>query len=70
MYQTKEKGGLGIINLRSQNAALLIKHLDKFYNKKDIPWVSDFKSSGRARGTTSRLIVIRTTTRTISRGAL
>jgi hypothetical protein len=35
----KKKGGLGIINLRSQNNALLIKHLDKFYNRKDKPWV-------------------------------
>jgi hypothetical protein len=35
----KRKGGLGIINLRSQNKAVLLKHLDKFYNKKDIPWV-------------------------------
>jgi len=30
---------LGIINLRSQNKTLLLKHLDKFYNRKDIPWV-------------------------------
>jgi hypothetical protein len=36
----KKKGGLGIVNLRNQNMALLIKHLDKFYNKKDIPWVN------------------------------
>jgi hypothetical protein len=35
----KRKGGLGIINLRSQNSALLLKHLDKFYNRKEIPWV-------------------------------
>jgi hypothetical protein len=35
----KRKGGLRIINLRRQNKALLSKHLDKFYNKKDIPWV-------------------------------
>jgi hypothetical protein len=35
----KRKGGLGIVNLRSQNAALLMKHLDNFYNYKDIPWV-------------------------------
>jgi hypothetical protein len=35
----KMKGGLGIINLRSQNSALLLKHLDKFYNRKEIPWV-------------------------------
>jgi hypothetical protein len=32
----KRKGGLGIINLRSQNTALLLKLLDKFYNKKEI----------------------------------
>jgi len=35
----KGKEGLGIINLRSQNTTLLLKHLDKFYNKKEIPWV-------------------------------
>jgi hypothetical protein len=35
----KEKGGLGIINLRLQNDALLMKHPSKFYNKADIPWV-------------------------------
>jgi hypothetical protein len=29
-----------VINLRSQNVALLIKHLDKFYNRRDIPWVT------------------------------
>jgi hypothetical protein len=29
----KKKGGLAIINLRSQNYALLMKHLDKFYNQ-------------------------------------
>jgi hypothetical protein len=33
----KDKGGLGVIDLISQNDALLLKHLDKFYNKKDIP---------------------------------
>jgi hypothetical protein len=36
----KKKEGLGIISLRRQNEALLLKHLDKFYNKKDIPWVN------------------------------
>lgn len=35
----KKKGGLGIINLRAQNQALQLKHLDKLINKKDIPWV-------------------------------
>jgi hypothetical protein len=31
---------LGIINLRMQNKTLLLKHLDKFYNKRDIPRVN------------------------------
>jgi hypothetical protein len=35
----KKKGGIGIINLRSQNNALLLKHLDKFYSRKNMPWV-------------------------------
>ncbi|TVU07261.1 hypothetical protein EJB05_47309, partial [Eragrostis curvula] len=34
-----KKGVLGIKNLKLQNEALLLKHLDKFYNQKDIPWV-------------------------------
>jgi hypothetical protein len=36
----KRKRGLAIINLRAQNMALLLKHLDKFYNRADIPWVN------------------------------
>lgn len=36
----KEEGGLGVINLEKQNEALVLKNLDKFFNKKDIPWVS------------------------------
>jgi hypothetical protein len=36
----KRKGGMRVINLKSQNRALLIKHLDKFYNRRDIPWVN------------------------------
>ena len=35
----KDKGGLGVINLKIQNEALLSKFLHKFYNKLDIPWV-------------------------------
>lgn len=30
--KSKEQGGLGIIDLRTQNTALLMKHLHKFYN--------------------------------------
>jgi hypothetical protein len=36
---SKEEGGLGIIDLRKQNSALLLKYLDKFYNQDNIPWV-------------------------------
>jgi hypothetical protein len=35
----KDKGGLGVIDLEIQNDALLLKHLHKFYNKVDVPWV-------------------------------
>src|SRR4051812_16157132 len=35
----KNKGGLGIMNISLQNEALLIKHLHKFYNQHDVPWV-------------------------------
>jgi hypothetical protein len=32
----KDKGGLGVVNF---HGALLIKFLDKFYNKLELPWV-------------------------------
>lgn len=35
----KNKGGLGIIDLKVQNMGLLLKQLFKFYNKSDVPWV-------------------------------
>jgi len=36
----KKEGGLGVLNLRTQNDALLLKHLHKFFNRYDIPWVN------------------------------
>lgn len=33
------EGGLGIIDLKTQNTALLLKYMDKFYNHVDLPWV-------------------------------
>jgi hypothetical protein len=39
VQKPKEKGGLGVINLRLQNDALLLKHLHKFYNRESLPWV-------------------------------
>ena len=35
----KFHGGLGVINLTTQNEALLLKNLHKFFNRLDIPWV-------------------------------
>lgn len=35
----KDEGGLGIVDIKTQNKALLLKFLDKFYHKKDTPWV-------------------------------
>ena len=36
----KDSGGLGVLNLKTQNEALLLKNFHKFFNKLDIPWVS------------------------------
>jgi hypothetical protein len=36
----KNKGGVGIVNFQKHNEALLLKFLDKFYNKADTPWVN------------------------------
>ncbi|WVZ76722.1 hypothetical protein U9M48_024674 [Paspalum notatum var. saurae] len=35
----KKEGGLGVLNLYSQNEALLLKYLNTFFNKMEIPWV-------------------------------
>jgi hypothetical protein len=40
VMKPKGKGGLGVLNLRLQNDALLMKHLNKFYNRAYIPWVN------------------------------
>ena len=36
----KKYGGLGVLNLGIQNESLLLKHLFKFFNKVDVPWVT------------------------------
>jgi hypothetical protein len=36
---SKEEGGLGVLNLRTQNGCLLLKHLGKFFNRVNVPWV-------------------------------
>ena len=36
----KKDGGLGVLDIRKQNEALMMKNLYKFFNKKDTPWVN------------------------------
>jgi hypothetical protein len=36
----KKRGGVGVLNLKLQNEALLMKFLHKLYNKEDTPWVT------------------------------
>ena len=35
----KSERGLGVLNLKTQNEALVLKNLHKFYNNVDTPWV-------------------------------
>jgi hypothetical protein len=35
----KDEGGLGVLDLKKQNEALMLKNLHKFFNDLDIPWV-------------------------------
>ena len=39
LCKPKMYGGVGIVNFRKKNEALLLKMLDKFYNKVNVPWV-------------------------------
>lgn len=41
----KDKGGLGVINLRAHNSALIFKHVYKFFNRVDVPWVNLIRQS-------------------------
>jgi hypothetical protein len=51
----KKRGVLGVIKLRLQNEALLMKNLDKFFSKADLPWVnlvwSQYYGNGRVPST-------------------
>jgi hypothetical protein len=35
-----KEGGLGVLNLRTQNEALLLKYLHKFLDREDLPWIN------------------------------
>jgi hypothetical protein len=49
--KSKEEGGLGVLDLKTQNEALLLKNFHKFYNRANIPWVhviwEKYYSNGR-----------------------
>lgn len=51
-----KEGGLGIINIEVQNQSLLMKNLDKFFNKKDIPWVNMIRENHYSNGKLPNLI--------------
>lgn len=56
--RSRDEGGLRVLNIKTQNEALLIKHLHKFLNKEDIPWVSlvwkKYYHNGKLPGHTKR----------------
>ena len=35
--KSKEEGGLGVLDLKTQNEALLLKNFHKIFNRADIP---------------------------------
>jgi hypothetical protein len=39
VFRPKDQGVLGVIDLRNQNKALILKNVHKFYNCNDLPWV-------------------------------
>lgn len=39
VFVSKGEGALGVLNLQTQNEALLLKYLHKFFNRSDLPWV-------------------------------
>jgi hypothetical protein len=50
----KNQGGLGVLDLTTQNEVLLLKNLHKCFNRHDIPWVklvwSSYYSNGQIPG--------------------
>jgi hypothetical protein len=54
----KALGGLGVLNLRTQNEALLMKSLHKVFNKHNLPWIKliweCYYSNGKLLGTSKR----------------
>src|SRR4051812_11973301 len=36
----KDNGGMGVLYIKTLNTVLLLKFLDKFYNKRNLPWAN------------------------------
>jgi hypothetical protein len=57
-----KKGGLGVLYLRTQNEALLLENLDKFFKRKEVPWVQlvceKHYNNGRLPTGTKRLFLV------------
>ena len=55
---SKQQGGLGILKIETQNIALLLKSLHKFYNRENLPWVElvweKYYSNGKLPGFSSK----------------
>jgi hypothetical protein len=52
--RSKREGGLGIIKMATQNDSLLMKNINKFFNKAGLPWVQllrdNYYSNGQLPG--------------------
>lgn len=60
--KTREEGGLGVIDIQKQNEALLMKNLDKFYNRRDTSWVQmiweKYYKNGKLPGQNKKRILL------------
>jgi len=60
--KSKEEGGLGVLDLKTQNEALLLKNFHKFYNRTDIPWVhlirEKYYSNGRLPNHVKKRVIL------------
>jgi len=52
--KTKKEGGIGVLNLKTHNEALLLKNLHKFYNKINIPYVDMVQEKHYSSGKLSK----------------
>jgi hypothetical protein len=60
--QSQNLKGLRILKIQAQNDVLLMKHLDKHFNKTDIPWVTlicdNYYNNGKLPGDQKGFILV------------